>query len=215
MFNDYSNNFSAKYGNYLKSQLNRDKLTQELLFKYFVDHCSHKLKCHVWNVTWIVNIVDDEKSTPYPYCSVQQNINCINILIKVTNLCRNLCPIDCINDFYSAKYGDTSKTFSHNLSKTSVMFDQYSPLITYIETETLSFINLFVYMGGLYGIWFGVSILSFRDLFKKSTYFQITSLFKQIIAIIITIIVKIFTLILRMCDMWSGFVFIEFRKHYR
>jgi len=97
------------------------KSFEHCMRKCIINHCSHDLKCHVWNVSGIVFLLDDEKSTPYPYCSVQQNINCTKNIISrnISKLCKNICPIDCINDaFYVVK----SKNFVNYYSRKKLIY---------------------------------------------------------------------------------------------
>jgi hypothetical protein len=99
--------------------------------------------------------------------SVSNNLNiCPNdsIIInhfypKYSKLCTNLCPINCINDAYiiSNKYQNQILNFDPNQRNTSLFWDISKPLILNKETPVMIFTDYFCYIGGLSGIWFGIS----------------------------------------------------------
>jgi hypothetical protein len=99
--------------------------------------------------------------------SVSNNLNiCPNdsIIInhfypKYSKLCTNLCPINCINDAYiiSNKYQNQILNFDPNQRNISLFWYNSKPLILNKETPVMTFTDYFCYIGGLFGMWFGIS----------------------------------------------------------
>jgi hypothetical protein len=69
--------------------------------------------------------------------------------------------------------------------KCNLNLDSQSPIILFIESELLTLESLFCYIGGIYGIWFGLSVYSIKLQFStKHIFILIVSLNKLLISII-------------------------------
>jgi len=71
-----------------------------------------------------------------------------------------LCPVDCITDEYEV--AADSETFAVNVPnqnsfKSTFNCDQSKPFITNKETPVMTFMSYFCYIGGIFGMWFGIS----------------------------------------------------------
>jgi hypothetical protein len=87
--------------------------------------------------------------------------------------CENICPNDCIQDEYILIARDNTLSIDANL-KLSMNWDESKPFITNIETPVMTFKDYIYYIGGLFGMWFGINA---NQLFIKlienfSNYFR-------------------------------------------
>ncbi len=94
---------------------------------------------------------------------------------KYSKLCTYLCPINCINDAYiiSNKYQNQKSSSDSNELNISLFWDSSKPLILNKETPVMTFTDYFCYIGGLFGMWFGISAnqLFVKFIEKHNTYY--------------------------------------------
>jgi len=83
-----------------------------------------------------------------------------------SKLCTDLCPIDCEGDGFiiSNKYKQTKFNIQSKVYEFSLKWDDSKPFIVYRETPVITFTDYFCYIGGLFGMWFGISA---NHLFEK------------------------------------------------
>jgi hypothetical protein len=82
--------------------------------------------------------------------------------------CQKTCPIDCLReDHFLTSY----VTFyeNQNLKVHYYFWDSREAFISYEETADLLLIDYFTYIGGLFGLWFGICLGSLLDLIAKHT----------------------------------------------
>jgi hypothetical protein len=70
--------------------------------------------------------------------------------------CENLCPNDCIQDEYILIERDDTLSIDANL-KLTLNWDESKPFITNIDTPVMTFKDYIYYIGGLFGMWFGIN----------------------------------------------------------
>jgi hypothetical protein len=104
-----------------------------------------------------------------------ENVNCnsldLSILLeKYSNFCFELCPNDCIIDDYilTEKYNKEKLYSDQNRSEITIQWDDSKPLILNKETPVMTFNEYFCYIGGLFGMWFGISANQLIDKLKEN-----------------------------------------------
>jgi hypothetical protein len=78
-----------------------------------------------------------------------------NKLKNVTEKCIKICSIDCLIE----EHFFTSYVKSHenkNISTRYYFWDSREAFISYEETADILLIDYFTYIGGLFGLWFGI-----------------------------------------------------------
>ena len=117
--------------------------------------------------------------------------NILKIFIKtISKFCANLCPINCINDEFIITNKFIVTNSDRKLWKFTLIWDYTKPLIINKETPVMTFNDYFCYIGGLIGMWFGISA---NQLFDYSII-----IFKQIIQYSLNLIYFILDAILKM-----------------
>jgi hypothetical protein len=120
-----------------------------------------------------------------------------------TKLCVNLCPIDCLSEEFitTSRFGNTKIYSNQKDWKTTLFWDNSKPLIMNKETPVITLIDYFCCIGGLFGMWFGISanqllgklkencIIYYRNFMQLSLILFYTSL--EIIFIIKTKLLSI------------------------
>jgi hypothetical protein len=88
-------------------------------------------------------------------CDENEHQNCINLSEK----CMKICPIDCLReDHFFTSY---VKFHENNKISTQYYFwDSREAFISYEETADILLIDYFTYIGGLFGLWFGICLES-------------------------------------------------------
>jgi hypothetical protein len=84
-----------------------------------------------------------------------------------SKLCTHLCPIDCKDDKFVINLNEYKRKklrIDSNVKEFSFKWDDSKPFIVYRETPVMTFTNYFCYIGGLFGMWFGISA---NQLFEK------------------------------------------------
>jgi len=76
-----------------------------------------------------------------------------------TKLCINSCPIDCLSEEFitTSRFGNRKIYPNQKDWKITLFWDNSKPLIMNKETPVLTLIDYFCYIGGLFGMWFGIS----------------------------------------------------------
>jgi hypothetical protein len=69
--------------------------------------------------------------------------------------CKKICPIDCVKEvnFFTSyvKFHENK-----NLNVLNYFWDSTEAFISYEETADILLIDYFTYIGGLFGLWFGI-----------------------------------------------------------
>jgi hypothetical protein len=131
-------------------------------------NCEIKKNCSCFIIKHTVNQMDYGFQNRNP-CQYNQS----EIITFFETFCKNLCPNDCIQDEYILIERDNTLSIDANL-KLTLNWDCSKPFITNIETPVMTFEDYIYYIGGLFGMWFGINA---NQLFIKlienfSNYFR-------------------------------------------
>jgi len=119
-------------------------------------HCQIKLNCSCTALDLKIY------ETDYGY----NNMNFCRNFSELSNfrdnykkLCTHLCPIDCIRNEYEGTVAKRNHYSALDKGSFGVTldWDQSKPFLINKETPVMNFLNYFCYIGGLFGIWFGIS----------------------------------------------------------
>jgi hypothetical protein len=202
---NYDQNIRDKYFN--------AKSRDDCIRKCIIIECAKIVNCQVWQLYNIITELDDN-TTKLKYCSLNQQIYCIdNYSRNKEKLCQTKCPIDCTEDYF---YPTHTYLSPDNFGfKAILAYDEQTPILSLIETELLSLESLFCYIGGIYGIWFGLSIYSQKIHFNQKSVFILIFIIKKIY----DIFVNFAKLIFNYCNIFSTFIslieFINFLKIFK
>jgi len=115
-------------------------------------------------------------------------------------LCTKLCPIDCMNDEYVISSGKSYRSSEKSLQFT-INWDQSKPFIINKETPVMTFNGYFCYIGGLFGMWFGISANQLYEIiFKIRPIFSIIIIYCKILLNICIETIYILRAFMRKCS---------------
>ena len=154
-------------------------------FRYY---CEAKQKCFVWIYEYMIEEFEQNFRNNYENCNESQIRECQNT-IKRKN-CSNICPVNCFKEQYylSGEMG-TNYLKSSSVVDIELSWDSTQPFIAYKETADMPLLDYFTYIGGLLGLWFGLSLNTFIDLIIF--YIKIIKLKSKILINLIIIYTKI------------------------
>jgi hypothetical protein len=158
------------------------------------DLCYAKYKC--FRANDYINIRKSNKSLIdyYLQCNQNQREDCESReeIIK----CTKICPIDCLKEKY---YFSNMRTEIHEESTTErvlyFFWDLKKIFVSYEETPDMLLLDYFTYIGGLFGLWFGICLENLIDLILNHTMTlrsKIKNQFKNLISFIRIISISIF-----------------------
>jgi hypothetical protein len=132
------------------------------------NYCEIKMNCScfIFKRNEVINeIISQFDSTTYDIC-LKSKQYMLSFYDNYSKLCTHLCPIDCINDEFIITNQQKKKLFriDSNIKEFSLKWDDTKPFIVYRETPVMTFTGYFCYIGGLFGMWFGISA---NQLFEK------------------------------------------------
>jgi hypothetical protein len=79
--------------------------------------------------------------------------------------CQNLCPIDCIKNTYVIKtLYELNENDSNSERIFNLFWDSGQPFILYEETANTLLLDYFTYIGGLFGLCFGIYLENMMDI---------------------------------------------------
>jgi len=155
------------------------------------------LKCSPLLTNGVISQLD-QTETKTEYCSKQLN----DIYHKIINneemidKCNKLCPKDCVFiDFKITKslvdpridrmpwYWLVTRWNASQILTTRLLWDMTSPMMYYIETPVMSFVEYLCYCGGLFGLWFasdGKLFLNFIPDQLRNKFSSLRRLFRNI-----------------------------------
>ncbi len=135
-------------------------------------HCHIKLNCSCPTALYNSNNIFNLNEFDHRF---NENVNCnsSNLSIslrKYSNFCTELCPNDCIIDdyIYTEKCNNEKLYSDLNRSEITIHWDDSKPLILNKETPVMTFNEYFCYIGGLFGMWFGISANQLIDKLKEN-----------------------------------------------
>jgi hypothetical protein len=124
-------------------------------------NCFMKYKCVYPVYEYVIRRSDESSFDSKVKCNVEALKNCNNEYHK----CEKICPIDCLREehFFAAFHENM------NLKVLYYIWDSREAFISYEETADMLLIDYFTYIGGLFGMWFGICLESLLDLIVKHT----------------------------------------------
>jgi hypothetical protein len=134
-------------------------------FQKCVDtNCYIKYKCVFRDHEYVIRRLDEYSFDSKVECNEYEHKNCFN----VSENCRKICPIDCFreNNFFTSYI---SYSENNNLNTKKYFWDSKEAFISYKETADMLLIDYFNYIGGLFGLWFGICLESLLYLIVKHT----------------------------------------------
>jgi hypothetical protein len=129
--------------------------------KCVITKCLINKKCFERDFEYVIRRLDES--------SFDFKVDCNkNELDIVYEKCKKICPFDCLKEeHYFTSY---LKFHENNDLNTQYYFwDSREPFISYKETADMQLIDYFTYIGGLFGLWFGICFESLLDLIVKHT----------------------------------------------
>jgi hypothetical protein len=125
---------------------------------------SFKYKCVNRDYKYVIRRLDEFLFDSKVEC----NENELTTFSNVVKKCMKICPIDCLTEdsfFTSIGY------FHENNDQNTYyyLWDSREAFISYEETADMLFIDYLTYIGGLFGLWFGICIETLLDLLVKHT----------------------------------------------
>jgi hypothetical protein len=149
--------------------------------KCYRNKCELNYMCLVWVFKGVILEHGFNNSNIHQFCDESVIQKCENNN-KIKEQCLKLCPIDCVFEEYYV----TKTMIFISFEEDNQLFLQYNidsgnHLVQYIETPSFELLNYLQYLGGLMGLWFGVSLNIFfqkfivfsNRIFKKIYKFQI------------------------------------------
>jgi hypothetical protein len=136
---------------------------EDCIRKCIQNYCYRSYNCSLWRIANIVSELDEEYENSKP-CNSELSKNCSND--KFYDKCNLLCPKNCIQESYYRSIVNLTTSSDTDVSIVKLEWDDKQPIISYIETPVITFIEYICYIGGLLGIWFGFSISSLNNLIQ-------------------------------------------------
>jgi hypothetical protein len=129
-------------------------------------NCYIKYKCVDRDYEYVIRRVDESSFDSKVECI--ENVETAKNCMKVFKKCNKVCPIDCLKDYH---YFTSFVTFHENKNRKILYYfwDSREAFISYEETADILLIDYFTYIGGLFGLWFGICLESLIDLIVKQT----------------------------------------------
>jgi hypothetical protein len=142
---------------------NKNTSKSDCLEKCMIEKFSTKYKCYQLSVKEGYEIhLSNKEFLEYKFrCSEDM----MKRYDKIRKECKNLCPIDCIKNNYIFKPLYVSNENDSNSERILNFFwDSGQPFILYEETANMLLLDYFTYIGGLFGLWFGICLENMMDI---------------------------------------------------
>jgi hypothetical protein len=134
---------------------------EDCIRKCIQNYCYRSYNCSLWRIANVISELDEEYENLKP-CNRKLSKNCSND--KFYDKCNLLCPKDCIQESYYLSTINLTTSSDIKFSIVQLEWDDKRPIISYIETPVITYVEYICYIGGLLGIWFGFSISSLNEM---------------------------------------------------
>jgi hypothetical protein len=127
-------------------------------------NCFIKYKCDFRGYEHIIRRLDESSFDLKVRCNENEPKSCFNTFKK----CSKICPVECLTEdhvFTKAALFHENK----DLNTQYYFWDSSEAFISYEETANMLLIDYFTYIGGLFGLWFGICLERLLDLIVKHT----------------------------------------------
>jgi hypothetical protein len=123
-----------------------------------------KYKCFDRHYEYIIRRLDESSFDSKVECNENELKNCFNVSKK----CEKVCPIECLRErnFFKSHVKFHERK---NRCDNYYFWDLREVFISYEETADILLVDYFIYIGGLFGLWFGIYFESLLDLIVKHT----------------------------------------------
>jgi hypothetical protein len=153
--------YESKCSYYESSETIFNSLSHEHCIRQCIRYnCEVKLNCSCFVINFKDEILDqlDFGFQNLEFCQNDDQL-LETFTQNYTKICKSLCPIDCINDEYIIinKYKNDKKYSDSKFWNLRFHWDESKPIIINEETPVMTFSHFFCYIGGLFGMWFGIS----------------------------------------------------------
>jgi len=153
--------YESKCSYYESSETIFNSLSHEHCIRQCIRYnCEVKLNCSCFVINFKDEILDqlDFGFQNLEFCQNDDQL-LETFTENYTKICKSLCPIDCINDEYIIinKYKNDKKYSDSKFWNLRFHWDESKPIIINEETPVMTFTDYFCYIGGLFGMWFGIS----------------------------------------------------------
>jgi hypothetical protein len=132
------------------------------------EKCDTKYKCHYLSVEVGYEIhLSNKEFLEYNFTCSKDIPKCGEEFWKE---CKNLCPINCVKNNYIVKplyYSSENDSNSERIL--NLFWDSGQPFILYEETANMLLLDYFTYIGGLFGLWFGICLENMMDIILNNT----------------------------------------------
>jgi hypothetical protein len=127
--------------------------------------CELNYMCLVWVFKGVILEHGFNNSNIHQFCDELVIQKCENNK-KIKEQCLKSCPIDCVfEEYYKTKLMILISSEEDNQRFLQYNIDSGNHLVQYIETPSFELLDYLVYLGGLMGLWFGVSLNIFFQKF--------------------------------------------------
>jgi hypothetical protein len=133
--------------------------------KCMITNCLIKYKCVIPNHEYIIRRLDESSNDLKVECNQNEHEHCHNLFSET---CKKICPVDCLSEYH---YPTSYATFheNKNLKVLYYFWDSREVFISYKETADILLIDYLTYIGGLFGLWFGICLESLLGLILQHT----------------------------------------------
>jgi hypothetical protein len=113
---------------------------------------------------YVIRRLDESSFDSKFECNKNELKNCLT----ESENCKKICPIGCLReDHYFASNAKFHE--NNNINTQYYSWDSKEVFILYEETADMLLLDYFTYIGGLFGLWFGICLESLLDLIVKHT----------------------------------------------
>jgi hypothetical protein len=139
---------------------------QDCINKCVKINCNIKYKCVFRDYEYVIRRLDKSSFGSKVECNQNLFKGCLNECLKI---CKGDCSTE--NHYFTrnVKFHENNDLYSQYY-----FWDSREAFISYEETADMLLIDYFTYIGGLFGLWFGICLESLLDLIAKHTTNQRT-----------------------------------------
>ncbi len=154
--------YQSKCSYYESSETIFNSLSHEHCIRQCIRYnCEVKLNCSCFGINFKKCEILDQLDFGFQNLEFCQNDDQLleKFTENYTKICKSLCPIDCINDEYIIinKFKNDKKYSDSKFWNLRFHWDESKPIIINEETPVMTFTDYFCCIGGLFGMWFGIS----------------------------------------------------------
>jgi hypothetical protein len=169
--------YASRCSYYDKSRTVFDSVSNEHCIQQCLrNYCETKLNCSCYVINIFGFLFDTISQTHnlsnnLQVCELElTHIKYFHKFDNYTKFCTDLCPIDCIqNEFIITQNYKNKKIYSDpKFWKFKLFWDESKPHIINKEIPVMTLTDYFCYIGGLFGMWFGISAHQVLDKLKEN-----------------------------------------------